>query len=472
MATAQDPSPTITTVPGKPTLMLGSYDLGEVGYQVSESFVAGTATSYRLPGPATADGVWNATADATAPFTTRIVVLRPTDPAKFNGAVVVEWLNVTSGQDFASDWMVGHREMIRKGCAWIGVTAQKAGIDGGGIMGTGTALRTADPQRYGTLNHPGDAFSYDIFSQLGRALKGPEGTLLGGLAPRWVLAIGESQSAAFLTTYVNAVDRLARVYDGFFIHSRFGSSSALSGIPMGGDAAAVPEHVRFRPDLRVPVLALITETDLLGTSLAGYHGSRQPDDETLRVWELAGAAHADNYIFGGGAIDSGKQGSAVLAKVFQPSNQTPGGPELMAINPGMPHHYVTQSALTALDNWVRTGRAPVSTPQIVLASTTGEPAAERDANGIALGGVRTPWVDVPTIRLSGANDSKSFLGVISGSGVPFTKAELGALYPGGNAEYLRRFTASLDAAIGAGHVLRDDRQEILEIAAINFDAAP
>ncbi|MDP3660580.1 alpha/beta hydrolase domain-containing protein, partial [Phenylobacterium sp.] len=121
-----------------------------------------------------------------------------------------------------------------------------------------------------------------------------------------------------------------------------------------------------------------------------------------------------------------------------------------------------------------TGRAPASTPRIVLASASasGKPAAERDAHGIARGGVRTPWTDVPTVRLSGISDSKSFLGAISGSGVPFTKAELGGLYPGGKAEYLRRFTASLDAAIKAGNLLSDDREEILEIAGINFDAAP
>ena len=476
-AAAQSAKAEITAVPGKPNLLIANYDLAGLGYQVSEAFVTGTATSYQLPGAPSADGVWNAAPAATAPFKTRVVVIRPTDPAKFNGTVAVEWLNVTAGQDAAADWMVAHREMIRKGYAYVGVTAQKVGIDGGGIMNQGTALRKADPARYGTLSHPGDAGSYDIFSQVGRTLKSANsGGLLGGLRPRRVIGIGESQSAAYLTTYVNAVDRLARVYDGFFIHSRFGSGSSLSGVPMGGGGGAgavvVPPHVRFRPDLRVPVLTLITETDLLGARLSGYHGSRRPDDARLRVWELAGAAHADNYMFGGAFIDSGKQGSAVLAKVFQSSKQGPMGPEAVALNPGMPHHYVTQAALAALEGWVRTGRAPASTPQMQLASGGAEPALVRNAQGIAQGGVRTPWTDVPTVRLSGKGDPKSFIGMLAGSGEPLTKAELAKLYPGGKAEYLRRFTAALDAAIRAGHVLQADRQEILEIAAINFDAAP
>jgi hypothetical protein len=241
---------------------------------------------------------------------------------------------------------------------------------------------------------------------------------------------------------------------------------------MGGDTAAVPAHVRFRPGLRVPVLAVITETDLLGARLPGYHGSRRPDDETLRVWEIAGSAHADSYMFGGAFIDSGMLDSTVLAKVFQPSKQGPMGPEEMPLNPGMPHHYVTQAALAALDGWVRTGRPPASTAQIMLEPGGVEPAAARDAQGIARGGIRTPWTDVPTVRLSGKGNPKSFIGMLAGSGVPLTKAELAQLYPGGKAEYLSRFTASLDAAIAAGHILSDDRREILEIAAINFDAAP
>ena len=479
-ALAQEAAPSIEAVPGKPNLLISNYDLADVGYQASEAFVGGTATSYRLPGPPSADGVWNASAAATAPFKTRMVVIRPVDPAKFNGTVLVEWLNVTAGQDAAADWMVAHREMVRKGYAWVGVSAQKVGVEGGGgIMGAGTALKKADPQRYGSLSHPGDAFSFDIFSQVGRALKTPGAAgLLGSLAPRQVLGIGESQSAAFLTTYVNAVDRLARVYDGFFIHSRFGSSSALDAGGMGGAPGSGPEspppHVRFRPDLRVPVLTLITETDLLGGRLPGYHASRRPDSATLRVWELAGAAHADNYLFAGAFMDSGKEGSAALAKVFLPSKQGPMGPEAVPLNPGMPHHYVSEAAISALNGWVRTGKAPASTPLLTLdpAAGSAEPALVRDASGIARGGIRTPWTDVPTIRLSGKGDPKSFIGMLAGKGEPMTKAELAALYPGGKAEYLRRFTAALNAAIRAGHILADDRQEILDIAAINFDAAP
>ena len=469
--------PAVAPVAGKPFLLMAAFDLAPLGYQTDEYFLSGTAASYRLPGPATADGVWNAAVAANAPYATRMVVVRPSDPARFNGTVLVEWLNVTAGQDTPADWMVAHREMLRRGFAYVGVSAQKVGVEGGDVLmaSAGVSLKKADPRRYGALSHPGDAFSYDIFSQAGAALKAPRSNgMLGPLVPRRVLAIGESQSAAFLTTYVNAIDRLARVYDGFLIHSRFGSSAALDGSRMAGGPAAMPAQVRFRTDLRVPLLTLITETDMLGGRLSGYHASQQPDNARLRVWEVAGTAHADNYLFKGAFIDSGRRSAAELAPVFIPSVDVPGGKLEKPGNPGMPHHYVTQAALAALDHWVRSGRPPASAPKLVLASggSVGvAPSFALDARGLARGGVRTPWVDVPTIRLSGAGNSGSLLASLVGSGQPFDKAMLATLYPGGKADYLRRFQSALDAAIAAGHILPEDRQEILDIAGINFDGA-
>jgi hypothetical protein len=468
---------TVAAVPGKPALLLGAYDLASLGYQADEFFISGTASSYRLAALATSDGHWTASTAATAPYATRIVAIRPSDPAKFNGTVLVEWFNVTAGQDTPADWMVAHREMVRKGFAYVGVSAQKVGVEGGdAIMASGGAsLKKANPTRYAALSHPGDAFSYDIFSQAGAVLKQPgAGGVLGPLLPKRVLGIGESQSAAFLTTYVNAVDPIAKVYDGFMIHSRFGSSAALDGTRMSDGPAAMPADVRFRSDLRVPVLTVITETDMMGGRLPGYHAAQQPDTNHLRVWQIAGAAHADNYLFGGAFTDSGSKTSAQLAHIFVPTDTAPGGKLAKPFNPGMPHHYVTEAALAALDSWVRTGKPPASATKFVLASggKAGEtPSLALDANGIAKGAIRTPWTDVPTIRLAGYGNSGSFLAMLVGVGEPFDAATLAKLYPGGKKEYLTRFETSLDAAIKAGHILPEDRQEILDIAAINYGPA-
>lgn len=464
----------VTPVEGNPVLMLSGFDLGQVGYQKEEFFISGTATSYKLSKPATPDGNWSATSADTSPFATRIVVARPTDGAKFNGTVLVEWLNVTAGRDAPATWMVTHREILRRGYAYVAVSAQKVGIEGGPTpMGMGAGLKKTNPDRYGSLSHPGDAFAFDIFSQVGTALKAPNASdLLGGLTPNNVLALGESQSAAFLTTYVNAVDPLTKVFDGFFIHSRFGSGAALDGSGMARGAGAIPPNVQFRTDLRVPVFALITETDLLGGGLSGYHGSRRPDDDRLRVWEVAGTAHADNYLFMGASIDSGLQPNSKLASVFVPTANIMGQKLKKPANPGMAHHYVAQAALASLENWIRTGKPPASTPTLELASGGTTTKLTLDDNGLALGGIRTPWVDVPTMQLSGVGNSGGFIAILAGVGDPFDQATLTKLYPGGKADYLKRFEASLDTAIKSKHIVPEDRQEILDIAALNFDATP
>jgi hypothetical protein len=55
---------------------------------------------------------------------------------------------------------------------------------------------------------------------------------------------------------------------------------------------------------------------------------------------------------------------------------------------------------------------------------------------------------------------------------PFNAAKLSALYPGGQAEYVGKFNASLKSAIAAGFILPADETEIQSIAAYSFSAGP
>jgi hypothetical protein len=465
-------APTVVAVPGPPVLLLSNFDLAPLGYRTDEFFVSGRASSYKLSGAPTPDGRWNAVEAESAPYATRIVVVRPADPGKFNGTVVVEWLNVSGGADSGPDWNAAHRELIRNGYAYMGVSAQKVGVEGGpSLMGMGTPLKKANPERYGRLSHPGDAFAYDIFSQAGRILRTADaGKVLGPLAPKRVIAVGESQSAVFLTTYVNAVDPLAKVYDGFLIHSRFGSTASLENASMVASAVQ-PRVVKFRTDLRAPVITVITETDLLDGNIAGYHGARQPDHERLRVWEIPGTSHADSYTFTVGFIDSGSTPLEKLAAGYEPTSKILGIDLAKPVNNAPQHHYVVEAALWNLDRWIRTGQAPPKAAPIKL-STGDQPGAPAslvlDANGLAEGGVRTPWVDVPTARLSGVGNSGGPLGFLAGVSEPFDAATLARLYPGGKSAYLQKFEASLAAAIQAGFLLPADKQEILGLAAIAY----
>ena len=80
----------------------------------------------------------------------------------------------------------------------------------------------------------------------------------------------------------------------------------------------------FRDDLRVPVVTVITETDLLDGHLLGYHRARRPDGDLLRAWELPGSSHADNYTIKVGFIDSGAAPIEQLAAAYAPTSELMG----------------------------------------------------------------------------------------------------------------------------------------------------
>ena len=442
----------VSPVSGKPNLLLGAYEPETLGYRADEFFVSGTASSYA--------------ADQQADYTTRVVVLTPSDHAAFNGTVIVEWLNVSGGIDAPAVWFMAHREIARGGYAYVAVSAQRMGVEGGvSLVGADMSLKAQDLDRYSRLSHPGDAFAYDIFSQAGSLARNG---LLGHLAPKAVLAVGESQSAAYLTTYVNDVDPLAEIYDGYLVHSRFGRAAPLDGNSVFD--ASKPDAVGavpFRSDLRVPTMTVITETDLIGGWRTGYHAARRPDDELFRAWEIPGTAHADNYTIRVGFIDNGSTPMDDILAAYAPTNELMGTRLSYFINFGPQHHYVLQAAIAKLNAWVRTGEPAPTAPPIALTDAD-PPELVLDANGLAEGGVRTPWVDVPIARTSGIAPEESAMSFLFGSGEVYDTAALSALYPHGSAEYLERFAEALDRAIDSGFILPADRSEILELAAATF----
>jgi hypothetical protein len=165
-------APTVTgPVPGDAYLSPQHFRVGlkERGYTEEEYFISGTATAFTAEGPMPTDGRIAVQPGATAPYITRIVVRRPSDAKKFNGTAVVEWLNVSGGTDAAPDFAFLHRDLLREGYAWVGVSAQQAGLESIPGMPPGLAkpVKAADPARYGRLAHPGDAYSFDMFSQAG-----------------------------------------------------------------------------------------------------------------------------------------------------------------------------------------------------------------------------------------------------------------------------------------------------------------
>jgi hypothetical protein len=424
-------------------------DLKAAGYVQHEYIASGTATSYKANGTLTGDGRWSFVPNGRAPYRTRVLVRYPADRARFSGTVVVEWLNVSGGVDSDPEWANLHEEIVRRGDAWVGVSAQQIGVTGGpvlvrvqGVAGAelaGEGLTKIDPARYGSLQHPGDGFSFDIFTQVAHAVRG--GGAMIGLHVQRVIAAGQSQSAFALVTYYNGVQPLTHEFDGFFIHSRGavglplvapGRSADIAGA-IGGAPAI------FRTDQGAPVLDLQSESDV--TSVLNSFAARQPDDNRFRLWEVAGTAHADAHLLGAnaGSIDCG-----------------------VPINNG-PVHVVAKSALRALTTWIQMGKGPVTAPRIDVAPGA-TPQIQRSPDGLALGGIRTPPVDVPVAALSGApGPTPSAICLLVGSTKRFTATRLAQLYPS-RAAYLQRYDASANTTIKAGFALPDDRGALLAFA--------
>jgi hypothetical protein len=408
------------------------------GYVEQEFSAAGTAHAFRATSTPS-NGKWSITPTASASYRTRILVRRPANPKNFSGTVVVEWMNESAGES-APDWDYLNPEIMDAGDAWVGVSAQSLGVDGGKslltggqLTGTVQGLTEQEPQRYGSLHQPGDKYSFDIYDQIAFGLRHSASNVLGPLRPHHILAIGESQSAAYLTTFADALESHDYPYDGIFIHSRGTSGAPLAGTPINPGAAQNP--LLIRTDLRVPVFMSETQTDMI---MLGYAPAQQPNTDRIRTWEIAGTSHADIYEVGGNASVLGCTTS---------------------INTG-PQHEVVQAAFADFSRWVLTGKPPPEPARFKLASTN-PPTLAFDSQGNVIGGVRTPAVDVPVSTLTGsAPAGTSTICSLFGTTTLFSPQELTSLY-GSQANYLSKYTADLDKAIAGRYLLPSERSELL-----------
>lgn len=426
---------------GQPFSAMLPADLTQTGYAEAEYFFGGTATAFVPTGPLTADGAWTVKPDTTADYKVRMLVRRPADATKFNGIVVVEWLNVTALVEGAADFMQMQEELLRQGYAWVGVGAQAAGVSS-----PRSGLKDWDKTRYGSLVHPGDAYSYDIFSQAADALRHPKGTNpLGGLPIRKMLATGRSQSAFRLVTYINAVHPLTHLFDGYLVHSRGANASGFRAEGLARDAEnAVPPGAHLRTDIDVPVLDLQTEGDMIALRA---HLTHQPPFARYRRWEIAGAAHAETPRW--------------VAEAPPPLDM---GPACKDPVNSAPHHAVVKAAIHALTRWVGDGVVPPQSPAIELGDPASPDPIVRDAHGNAKGGIRLPQLEAPTAMVDGGANTgaqetapgavRNFC-FLFGRTRLFDEATLKSLYPTHDA-FVKQYSAAVDALVKQGYLLKPE----------------
>jgi hypothetical protein len=412
-----------------------AFDIVPYGYVVEEFYIEGDAYAYKFKESSeqTKDGRWaTERRKDTQPFKSRILVVRPGNAKDFNGTVIVHWQNVTAGFELGS---VSEGEYMR-GYAWVGVSAQKIGIDGVPGPERVAGLKHWDDERYGSLVHPGDAYSYDIFTQAGHAVAPDRSKSgidpMGGLPVKRLVAAGASQSAGRLRTYIDGVHPIEKVFDGFIPYIDFGTT-----IPFDRDFGVRTQgrnSTQIRDDISAKVLVVNSETETQAYSVA-----RQPDSSTFRFWEVAGTSHV-----------SVQRGS---------SNPGMENPNWHSFQP------VYAASLRHMHHWLKDGTEP---PKMQLIEMEGEGSMVivRDENGNAKGGIRLPEFAVPTAthtgtgkRVAGGNR----FAFLYGNAEDFSAEKLTKLYPTQD-KFLAAYEKALATSVKEGMVLAEDASILSDAA--------
>lgn len=408
-------------------------DLEAYGYTETEYFLSGEARPLGPENPYPVEDREDPPSEPAA-YTTRLLVYRPAEPADANGTALVEWPNVSTGRDLPVTWVNTFEYAMAEGYVLAVASAQKVGVDDSHTDGD---LRTTDPDRYDDLHHPGDAYSYDVFSQAIAALSRtprPDPDPLAGLSIDRVLATGMSQSAQYLRYYVNEVQPDGGLVDGF-----------LPTVTMRTPV----EDADIRDDL-VPVMWVMSEDE------AGIE--RRRDSGQFRLWEVAGTSHINYWL--------SAWGEATARRDFMDEDPA-WGPE-QAGQYGerrdgvygeceynyFPMRFAYRAALAHLDDWVRGDGPPPTAPRI--RREDGEVATDDDGN--VIGGLRLPPIDVPVASYDARSCGQR------GRTDRFDEATLDELYPT-NTHYVEAMRAATDAAVERGHLLPMDAEELVDRAA-------
>ncbi len=443
-------------------------NLAAIGYVEEEYFVSGLANIYTWPAPGPA-----VVRTANAPYTTRILVRRPVKVNNFSGNVIVEPLNPSNLFDLNLGWGLMHDQIVRNGDIWVGVTVKPVSMQ---------TLKTFDPVRYAPLSMdnplplidpnncatvPSDSsrttengLAWDIYSQVGELLRGRTAknpVYYGGKKPKQAVKMygfGYSQTGGYMYDYINGVAPLAKQQTGHSIYDAYVvavAGGAFVGVVPINQCEAIPALTDPRlqfSNVGVPIIHVMSQSDYLRGITARRPDSDVPSD-AYRQYEMAGAGHATpgELNFAAAPADIIKGGRAV------PPMDCNEGPRSR-----FPSSIFFDSTLRNLDQWVRKNIAPPHGSPIVVEN--GAPVVDRWGN--VVGGLRSPYLDVPTSTWYGSSTGPSFC-VIAGHEVPFSKSLLKQIYPS-HADYVKAVIKDTKALVQQGFITNYDGQRLIREA--------
>lgn len=450
--------------------------LEERGYEEREYFMYGTANVYE-----TLSGQELGLRCKDAPYVNRLVVRAPKDPAVCSGRLIVEIINPTSGMEIERMWIIAHRHFMRSGDIYVGITSKPNTIE---------VLKQFNAERYGELQWPNPTISeplppegkyigltdyrqyyetglfWDMLTDLAHMLRDrPEMSPLNAYSCKSIILTAWSQSASYMTRYINSfayrpeVRRDGCVFDGYL------SCGAPREYPV-----PVNQYenytVKDSQGNRVshceqPYLVVQTESE--NAEFTAYRTAKFDSDSPnflYRVFEVAGASHESVQSF----IDyyDGDPDLVRLGRLpgYKGKNEQPNR---------YPYSFPIAAAFAQLYSWIDTGIAPPVFPRI---KTDAMGHNMRDALGNSIGGVRSCLLDYPSCAYyyysdvekgSFFVDLSSERDILFGHERGFPPEMLKFMY-GSLDNYRRLVTESTKEHVTKGYVLREDAQELIEMA--------
>jgi hypothetical protein len=204
-------------------------DLAAHGYVEQEYLVRGQADDW------TWDDRLQPVPAGPQPFTTRILLRRPADPAAFSGAVYLEPNH--ADYDRSLTWSATAPWLVRSGHAHVGVTQEIAALPD---------LARWDPARYRALSIPRPGQRWEITGLVAALIKGGALGGLAGYPVSRVIMSGWSQTGTFCRTFLG---------EGFHARSQAGGRPAVDGyvICISSGGAARPGYGVLRPPAAAPL---------------------------------------------------------------------------------------------------------------------------------------------------------------------------------------------------------------------------
>jgi Alpha/beta hydrolase domain len=376
------PDPLVSIVPGAVTVE-------SFPYVTEEYFVSGTVND--------------------APYTTRIIVRRPKDPASFSGTAVSEALHA-GGRSLIFEW--SRVSILTRRHLFVEIVHSPANV---------TLLKNFNAERYAALSIA-QGQTNGVIAQVGTLIKSGTGPFAQFRVQQTTL-MGTSASSGTVRGYLadHATMRLPSgkpVFDGFLLTSTNGNT------PL--------------PIVDVPMIQMPTQTEVVTWAAKGIEYRRPDSDDPgnrFRLYEVAGMPHNNSRDSPAFASDP----------CTLPVTDFPAGA-------------FTALALNHLIDWIAKGKTPPHAPPIAVDQDTtndGSPLA-LDEYGNAKGGIRNVWVDVPIATYGvfgkGKTPAQDRLCQLAGTEVPLPAATLQKVHSS-KTQYTERVEQRLKQLIADGWFL-------------------